>query len=79
MLREKNMKILIWLVLVMSPFSLLQSKESRNEAKDLLWGFAGKMSFDKDWKLNSYGWDYEEKKIEILRVGFNISVKPDLS
>ncbi|MCX6989659.1 MAG: hypothetical protein NTX49_01120 [Chlamydiae bacterium] len=56
-------------------------KESKTKTKDFLYGFAGKMNFDKGWTLNSYGWDRDEEggKIEVLSIGFKIRRDSDVN
>jgi len=72
------MKYISLLFLVLFPLSFLFAKESKNNAKELLYGFAGKMNFDKGWKLESTGWKYDEDKIQRINIGFRVASVPDL-
>ena len=72
------MKYISLLFLVLFPLSFIFANESKNNAKELLYGFAGKMNLDKGWKLKSTGWKYDEDKIQRINIGFRVASVPDL-
>jgi hypothetical protein len=75
------MKQFLFVILALVFVSVCHAAESKSKTKDFLYGFAGKMNFDKGWTLNSYGWDRDEEggKIEVLSIGFKIRRDSDVN
>jgi hypothetical protein len=75
------MKQFLFVILALVFVSVCHAAESKSKTKDFLYGFAGKMNFDKGWTLDSYGWKRVDEggKIEVLRIGFKIRSDSDLN